>query len=73
MATVDMKAEFHLHLFADEMRLVRAALTGRLKPEDIEAAKTLGMEISKRQASATDTYLKQNQRLLENLEKAGGQ
>ncbi len=72
MATVDMKAEFHLHLAADEMRLVRAALSGRLKPEDVESAKALGMEISKRQASATDMYLKQNQKFMENLEKAGG-
>ena len=73
MATVDMKAEFHLHLSADEMRLVRAALTGRLKPEDVEEAKALGLEISKRQASATDTYLKQNHKFMENIEKAGGQ
>jgi len=73
MATVNMKAEFHLHLAADEMRLVRAALNGRLKLEDLEAAKALGMEISKRQANATDTYLKQNQKFMENIEKAGGQ
>ena len=68
-----MKTEFQLHLSADEMRLVRAALTARLKPEDIGAVNMLGMEISKRQASATDTYLKQNQCLMENIEKAGGQ
>ena len=71
MATVDMKAEFQLILTAVEMRLVRAALSGRLKPEDVEAAKELGMEVSKRQANATENYLKQNLKFMENIEKAG--
>jgi len=39
----------------------------------MEAAAALGMDIAKRQATATDTYLKHNQKLMENLEKAGGQ
>ena len=73
MPHVDIKAEFHLHLSAVEMRLVRAALAGRLRSEDMEAAAALGMDIAKRQATATDTYLKHNQKLMDNLEKAGGQ
>jgi hypothetical protein len=72
MATVDIKAEFKLILDASEMRLVRAALAGKLKPEDVADAKTLGDEIAKRQANATDTYLKGNAKLLSNIEKAGG-
>ncbi len=72
MPHVDIKAEFHLHLSAVEMRLIRAALAGRLKPEDVEAAAALGTDIAKRQTTATDSYLKHNQKLMENLEKAGG-
>ena len=67
---VKMRNEWDISLTTAEFRLILQALGGRLKPEDAEEAKDLGDTLSKIRASRTDQLLRQNAKLLQNLEES---
>ncbi len=69
MAMVTFKPQFVVSLDSNELRLIRLALGGRLKPEQAEAAKALEAFLAKAQNDATQTFASQMEKLAENVER----
>lgn len=64
MSDVTIKSSWQCRLETDELRLVLMALGGRLKPEDIEPAKALGIRLTQQRWAATETQLEHADRAL---------
>lgn len=72
MASLDPKFEWTLKVSTDELVMLLKALGGRLKPEELADAKTLGDNISKLRASSTKSIVLSNEKLMKNLGLDGG-
>ena len=70
MAQVAMKTEWDMSLTTPEFRLVLKALGGRLRPDEIEEARRLGDLLTQMRTTATESTLRSNQKLAENLRAA---
>lgn len=68
MANVVGKTEWQVTFTVVELRLVLKALGGRLKPEDVEDAKSLGDHVAKLRASFSKSHLESVDKLLKNIE-----
>jgi hypothetical protein len=64
MSDIGVRQTWTMVLETEELRLVLKALGGRLKPEEIEAARALGDRMSIQRASATKSALAHADRLL---------
>jgi len=54
----------------DEFLLIMKALTGRLRPDEVEPARELGNNLTRQRMSATRTTMEANERLFLNLDEA---
>lgn len=72
MADIGMKVSYSINLSNAELVIVLRALGGRMNgEEEMIEAKELGDRLSVIRAQNVRTLLSQNERLFENLEKAG--
>lgn len=73
MPSIHTKIDYNLHLSTQELRLILKALGGRLTtPAEIEEAKQLGVDIAGQWGKQALELVKQNEKLLVNLEQAPG-
>jgi len=56
----------------EEFLLIMKALTGRLRPDEVEPARELGNNLTRQRISSTRTTMEANERLFLNLEEALG-
>jgi hypothetical protein len=54
----------------EEFLLIMKALTGRLRPEEVEPAKELGNALTRQRMSTMRTTMESNERLFQHLEEA---
>jgi hypothetical protein len=67
MAEMGMKETWTINLDINELRLILKALGGRLKPEDLETANELGIELSRMRANVTKNKIQAADRLLQDI------
>jgi hypothetical protein len=67
MAEVGMKEIWSLNVDTAELRLILKALGGRLKPEDLDEAKSLGNDLSRMRANVTKNKIQASDRLLHDV------
>ncbi len=67
MAILTPKLHWFVELEAAELLLVLKALGGRLKEDEVSAAKALGDRLTQQRAATTDHLLHNNNKLLANL------
>ena len=56
----------------EEFLLIMKALTGRLRPEEVETARELGNALTRQRMSTMRTTMEANERLFQNLEEIVG-
>jgi len=56
----------------EEFLLIMKALTGRLRPDEVEPARELGNNLTRQRISSTRTTMEANERLFQNLEEIVG-
>jgi hypothetical protein len=67
MAEMGMKETWTINLDINELRLVLKALGSRLKPEDLETANELEIELSRMRANVAKNKIQAADRLLQDI------